>query len=140
MSVAAAPTRTIDESARGHESHTRPADSQQGLRGSFTRPINVTFLGAGSGFCPTLCRDVLLTPGADHGELRLIDTDGERLAMMHKVIAKLIADTGRSGLWTVRSSTNRRDLLPGTDYAICSVEVSGTACVAYDNDIPLKYG
>jgi alpha-galactosidase len=31
-------------------------------------------------------------------------------------------------------------VLPGTDYAICCVEVSGTACVAFDNDIPLKYG
>jgi alpha-galactosidase len=72
--------------------------------------------------------------------LRLIDIDAERLAMMHKVIAKLIADTGREKGWTVRSSTNRKELLGGTTYAICSVEVSGTACVAYDNDIPLKYG
>jgi alpha-galactosidase len=35
---------------------------------------------------------------------------------------------------------NRRDVLAGTDYAVCCVEVSGTACVAWDNDIPLKYG
>src|SRR5687768_8402181 len=140
MSVAAAPSRPADESSRGHESHTRAADSQQGLRGKFTRPINLAFLGAGSGFCPTLCRDVLLTPGADRGELRLIDTDAQRLSMMHKVVAKLIDDTGRGGAWTVRSSANRSQLLPGTDYAICSVEVSGTACVAIDNDIPLKYG
>src|SRR4051794_31145312 len=110
MSVAT-PIKPADDAALGHEAHTKPADSQQGLRGKFTRPINVTFLGAGSGFCPTLCRDVLLTPGADHGELRLIDTDAERLAMMHKVIAKLIADTGRQRTWTVRSSTNRKELL-----------------------------
>ena len=31
-------------------------------------------------------------------------------------------------------------MIPGTDYAVCCVEVSGTACVAFDNDIPLKYG
>ena len=30
--------------------------------------------------------------------------------------------------------------MPGTDYAVCCVEVSGLACVAFDNDIPLKYG
>jgi len=131
---------THDESKEGHAAHTKPADSQQGLTGKFTRPINITFLGAGSGFCPTLCRDLLLTPGADRGELRLCDLDADRLSMMHKVIAKLIQDTGREQGWTVRSSTNRKDLLPDTTYAICSIEVSGTACIAFDNDIPLKYG
>jgi alpha-galactosidase len=140
MSVAASPTKPLDDAVVGHEAHTKAAESQQGLRGKFHRPINITFLGAGSGFCPTLCRDVLLTPGAERGELRLIDIDADRLSMMHKVIAKLIAHTGRENGWTVRSSTNRKELLPGTTYAICSVEVSGTACVAYDNDIPLKYG
>ncbi len=124
----------------GHAAHTRAADSQEGLRGKIHRPINVTFLGAGSGFCPTLCRDVLLTPGADRGEFRLCDVDKSRLAMMHKVIARLIVEAGRSEGWTVRASTNRRELLAGTDYAVCCVEVSGLACVAFDNDIPLKYG
>src|SRR5947207_3364471 len=100
-------------SEQGHTGHTKPADSQQGLRGKFNRPINVTFLGAGSGFCPTLCRDVLLTPGAERGEFRLCDIDAERLSMMHQVIARLIKDAGRENGWSVRSSTNRKDLLPG---------------------------
>ena len=133
-------TAVARASESGHAAHTKAADSQQGLPGKFNRPINVTFLGAGSGFCPTLCRDVLLTPGAERGEFRLCDLDAERLSMMHQVIARLIKDAGRENGWSVRSSTNRKDLLPGSDYAICSVEVSGTACVAADNDIPLKYG
>jgi alpha-galactosidase len=124
----------------GHAAHTQTATSQEGLRGKITRPIHITFLGAGSGFCPTLCRDVLLIPGAERGELRLCDVDPDRLSTMHKVIAKLIADTGRSDGWTVRSSTDRRELLAGSTYAVCCVEVSGTACVAFENDIPLKYG
>ncbi len=135
MSVA-----TEKEDKLGHVSHTKAADSQEGLRGKFTRPINITFMGAGSGFCPTLCKDVLLIPGADRGEFRLCDTDGERLAMMLKVIQKLINDSGRSDGWTVRASTNRKEVLPGTTYAVCCVEVSGTKCVASENDIPLKYG
>ncbi len=128
------------EEKAGHAAHTKSADQQEGLRGKISRPIHVTFLGAGSGFCPTLCRDVLLIPGADRGEFRLVDVDTDRLSMMHKVIEKVIRETGREGGWTVRSSPNRRDVLPGTDYAVCCVEVSGVACVAYDNDIPLKYG
>src|SRR3954462_13465414 len=95
-----------EESKQGHAEHTKPADSQHGLRGKITRPIHITFLGAGSGFCPTLCRDVLLTPGAERGEFRLCDIDAERLAMMHQVIAKLIRDAGRSDGWSVRSSTH----------------------------------
>jgi len=129
-----------DEGKAGHAAHTQVADTQEGLRGKIIRPINVTFMGAGSGFCPTLCRDVLLIPGNQGGELRLCDIDTDRLSTMHKVIEKLIADTGNTGRWTVRSSKNRRELLAGTTYAVCCVEVSGVACVGYENDIPLKYG
>src|SRR5205823_1567491 len=66
--------------------------------------------------------------------------DADRLSMMEQVIAKLIKDCGREGGWSARGGNQRRQLLPGTDYAVCCVEVSGTACVAFDNDIPLKYG
>lgn len=113
---------------------------QEGLRGKIARPINLTFFGAGSGFCPTLCQDVLTTPGANQGEIRLVDIDSERLSTMRKVIAGLIESTRRSNGWSVRASTDRRELIPGTNYAVCCVEVSGMACVAFDNDIPLKYG
>lgn len=126
--------------AVGHAAHTKAADSQKGLEGDILRPINITFLGAGSGFCPTLCRDVLMIPGAERGEFRLVDIDEQRLGMMHKVIEGVIEQTGRSEGWTVRSSTDRREVLAGSDYAICCVEVSGTECVKFDNDIPLEYG
>ncbi|HZZ41461.1 MAG TPA: hypothetical protein VFE58_00860 [Tepidisphaeraceae bacterium] len=131
---------TQEETKVGHVAHSKVADSQAGLKGDIHRPINITFLGAGSSFCSTLCRDVLLMPGADRGEFRLVDLDAERLGMMQKVIARLIEQAGRSDGWSVRASTDRREMLRGTDYAICSIEVSGLACVHFDNDIPLKYG
>ena len=130
----------VGAAVSGHAAHTRAADSQIGLRGEIHRPIHVTFLGAGSGFCPTLCRDVLLTPGADRGEFRLVDVDHDRLSTMHRVVARLIEELGRSDGWSVRSGTDRRELLPGSTYAVCCVEVSGLACVEHDNDIPLRYG
>src|ERR1700710_2260815 len=101
-----ATTLAAEEKKLGHAAHTQAADSQLGLRGKITRPIHVTFLGAGSGFCPNLCRDVLLIPGAERGEFRLCDIDENRLSMMHKVISKLIADLGKDEGWSVRSSTN----------------------------------
>ncbi len=133
-------TATATENKQGHAAHTKAADSQEGLRGKITRPINITFMGAGSGFCPTLCKDVLLMPGAERGEFRLCDIDKDRLSTMHQVIQRLIKEAGREDGWTVRASTDRRELLPGTNYAVCCVEVSGLACVNHDNDIPLKYG
>lgn len=103
------------------------------------RPIVVTFLGAGSMFCPELCRDVMQIPGNAGGEFRLVDVDAERLDLMQRLIEKLVAELGVDG-WTVTSTTDRREVLPGTDYAICCVEVSGLDCVGFDNDIPLRYG
>ncbi len=124
----------------GHDAHTKEADSQEGLRGKVLRPIHITFLGAGSMFCPKLCRDVLMIPGNVGGEIRLVDIDTQRLSTMHKVIEKLVEATGNAGKWAVRSSADRREVLPGSTYCVCCVEVSGVECVKWDNDIPLKYG
>ncbi|GAB4185866.1 MAG: alpha-glucosidase/alpha-galactosidase [Phycisphaeraceae bacterium] len=129
-----------DANKDGAIAHIQSAQTRDGLPGSMPRPINVTFVGAGSMFCPILARDILLIPGAERGQIRLIDIDANRLHTVHTIIEKLLEPTGRSGGWTVTSSTERKDLLPGSDYVICSVEVAGLQCVDLDNDIPLKYG
>jgi alpha-galactosidase len=131
---------TQQENVRGAVAHIQSADTGKELGGAITGPINVTFVGAGSMFCPILARDVLRIPGAQRGEVRLIDTDAERLATVHTIVEQLLEPTGREKNWAVRSSTDRTDLLAGSDYVICSVEVSGLQCVGWDNDIPLKYG
>jgi len=126
--------------AIGHAAHSKAADSQESLRGNILRPLHLTFIGAGSGFCPSLCRDVLLTQGAETGEIRLVDVDSDRLEIMFKIIRQLIQASGREQGWQVRASADRREMLPGSDYVVCCIEVSGTACITWDNDIPLKYG
>lgn len=126
--------------AKGHDAHTKAADSAAPLPGKITRPLNVVFLGAGSTFCPKICRDILMVEGADRGELRLVDIDADRLALTTQVVEKIVDDLGKQGGWSVKASTDRREALPGAAYAVCSVEVSGVDCVAWDNDIPLKYG
>jgi alpha-galactosidase len=138
--VVTAPNPKTEAQKAGHAGHTKSADSQEGLRGDITRPINVVFLGAGSGFCPTLCRDILMIPGNVGGELRLVDIDTNRLGAMEKVITRLISELGLSDKWSVKASADRRDVLGGANYAVCCVEVSGLDCVKWDNDIPLKYG
>jgi len=116
------------------ESHAR-----QGLSGSMGRPIRVTFLGAGSSFTPRLLNDLLHIPGSRGGTVALVDIEGRRLKAMHEVIGRMIRSRA-DGLWTVEASTDRRAVLPGTDYLVNCIEVSGLSCVELDYDIPARYG
>ncbi|MBS1720213.1 MAG: alpha-glucosidase/alpha-galactosidase [Armatimonadetes bacterium] len=104
------------------------------------RKINVTMMGAGSFFTASVLKDVLLIPGNLGGELRLVDVDGERLELSRQLMLKILEATDQAERWTVRASLDRRELLPGSDYLINSIEVSGVECVRFDNDIPLEFG
>ena len=127
-----------EETQSGHVAHSKPAE-EKGLPGQMRRPIKITMMGAGSGFTPTLVRDVLQIPGNQGGTIALVDIDTNRLGTMHKLIQRVIDTQGKTG-WKVESSADRTEVLAGSDYIIICVEVSGTACVRFDNDIPLKYG
>ena len=129
---------TEDKQVEGHVAHSKSAEAN-GLAGTMRRPIKLTMMGAGSGFTPTLVRDVLQIPGNQGGTIALVDIDADRLRTMHGLIQKVL-DTQGKPEWKVESSTDRTQVLGGSDYVICCVEVSGTACVRFDNDIPAKYG
>jgi alpha-galactosidase len=124
---------------KGHIAHSK-ADRRLGLPGAMPRKINVTMMGAGSGFTNSVLRDVILIPESQGGELRLVDIDADRLALSEKLMRKVLEEAGESEKWILRADTDRTQLLPGTDYIVNSIEVSGIACVRYDNDIPLEYG
>ncbi len=119
----------------GHAAHTQDADIA-GLPGNFSRKIKVTFMGAGSFFTPRVLNDIMKTPGAMGGTFALVDIDEKRLKLTTRMIRQLVKGSG----WKVEASTDRRDMLPHSDYIINCIEVSGAACVELDNDIPLKYG
>ena len=96
-------------------------------------------MGAGSGFTPRLMNDVLRIPGDQGGTIALVDIDRERLATMIKLITRLTQQLGKPN-WKVIGSTDRRKVMAGSDYIVNCIEVSGLACVRFDNDIPAKYG
>ena len=96
-------------------------------------------LGAGSGFTAGLMRDIMLIPGLDGGDICLVDIDKRRLGPTIKLVQAL-SDKLTGGRWSVIGTTDRTSVLKGTDYIINCIEVSGTKCVRFDNDIPLKYG
>jgi alpha-galactosidase len=124
---------------KGHIEHTKP-DERIGLPGAMPRKINVTMMGAGSGFTNSILKDVVLIPGSQGGELRLVDVDANRLELSRKLMQRILEASGEADKWTLKASTDRLEMLPGTDYIVNSIEVSGLDCVRYDNDIPLEYG
>ncbi len=95
-------------------------------------------MGAGSFFLQSLFTDVLNIPGADRGELALVDIDAKRLKLADQVCRKVLQVMNRK--WKVTATTDRRRALKGADYIINCIEVSGVQCVELDNDIPAKYG
>jgi alpha-galactosidase len=99
----------------------------------------ITYVGAGSTeFAARLITDVVATPSLDAGTFALIDVDAERLELSRRIAEMVVAASGKN--WQVLTSTEREELLPGTDYLINSIEVAGLACVEPDYEIPLKYG
>ncbi|NQT20113.1 MAG: alpha-glucosidase/alpha-galactosidase [Planctomycetes bacterium] len=102
-------------------------------------PIKVTLLGAGSGFTQPLFTDILNIDGIDRGIIGLVDVDKKRLDVNVKLMHRILELMGKTK-WKIHASTDRKEVLKGTDYLISTIEVSGVQCVRHDNDIPLKYG
>jgi alpha-galactosidase len=97
----------------------------------------ITIIGGASAFTDSLVRD-FLSLDLPSGTLALVDIDKRRLDLAGKSVQKIVQASGKK--WKVQASTERRDLLRGTDYLINTIEVSGMQTVQLDNDIPLKYG
>src|ERR1700737_2652635 len=96
-------------------------------------------VGAGSAvFARQIITDVLAVDGLDQGTFALVDIDAERLELAREIAERLVDLFGKD--WKVEASTDRRELLPGTDYVVNSIEVAGLQNVAHDYDIPLRYG
>ncbi|GGO40819.1 alpha-glucosidase/alpha-galactosidase [Deinococcus humi] len=99
----------------------------------------IAIIGAGSAvFAQQMITDVLAIDGLNAGEFTLIDIDPGRLAMAHELAELTVARSGKP--FTVMSSTDRLTALPGTDFVINTIEVSGLGNVRHDYDIPMKYG
>ena len=99
----------------------------------------VTMVGAGSAvFARQIITDVLAVDGLESGTFALVDIDATRLELARKIAERLVELSGKQ--WKVEASTQRRDVLPGTDFVVNSIEVAGLQNVRADYDIPLRYG
>ena len=99
----------------------------------------VTFIGAGSAvFARQLITDILAVDGLDAGTFALVDIDPTRLELARRIAERLVELSGKR--WSVSASTDRIDVLGGSDYVISSIEVAGLEHVRADYEIPMRYG
>ena len=103
------------------------------------KPV-ITFIGAGSAvFTKNIAGDILQRPALAGAEIRLMDINPERLAESEIIVGKLAATLG--GKATVKTYTNQRRALDGTDFVVCCFQVGGyDPCTITDFEVPKKFG
>ncbi len=103
------------------------------------KPV-VTFIGAGSAvFTKNIAGDILSRPALANAEIRLMDINPERLGESEIIVGKLASTLG--GKATVKTYTNQRQALDGTDFVVCCFQVGGyDPCTITDFEIPKKFG
>ncbi|MBT2291144.1 alpha-galactosidase [Paenibacillus albidus] len=98
----------------------------------------ISIIGAGSAFTQEIAMDILLIDGLEGGTIALVDIDAERLEIARKLVVRIIGLTGKK--WEVLASTDRREVMAGSQFVINQIEVGGLQTVRYEYEIPLKYG
>jgi alpha-galactosidase len=84
----------------------------------------ITMVGAGSAvFARQIITDILAVDDLDAGTFALVDIDAVRLDLARRISQRLVELSGKR--WKVEASTDRREMLPGTDYIVNSIEVAG---------------
>lgn len=102
--------------------------------------LRIVMLGAGSGFTHHLSGDIMQTEGLESGELCLVDIDAQRLRLAEGLVRRIAEVLGKDKAWTIRATTDRKQVLEGARFVINTIEVSGVQTVRIDNDVPLEYG
>ncbi|MGZ7442748.1 alpha-galactosidase [Paenibacillus sp. TH7-28] len=98
----------------------------------------ISIIGAGSAFTRDIAMDILLIEGLEGGTIALVDIDERRLELARRLVRKIVEMTGKR--WEVIASTDRREVIGGSQFVINQIEVGGLETVRYEYEIPLKYG
>ncbi len=98
----------------------------------------ISIIGAGSMFTRHIVGDILQIPGLEDGVIALVDIDGERLGLAKELVEMVMTKLGKN--WEVIASTDRREVIAGSDFIINQIEVHGLETVKMEYEIPLKYG
>lgn len=99
----------------------------------------VVIIGAGSAvFSRNLIADMLWHEAFKDMELALVDIDRERLETAEMMARAINASLG--GRAVIRASRERRRVLEGADFVICTIGVGGVEATRIDLDLPYTFG
>ena len=103
-------------------------------------PPKIVVIGAGSAiFGLGALSTIIQHPAMKGAQLALCDIDADGLAVMHALAQKM--NRAWDAELSIRSSTERRDLLPDADFVLVSIQVGQREDVwELDWRIPLKHG
>lgn len=102
------------------------------------KPV-ITVIGAASTtFGPKVLRDIMNHPGLWGSSYNFVDTNEKRLGIYDKLAHK-ISDVIAEPI-KIKSTTNRREVLAGSDYVIISVDTGHYNTWQMDFKIPNSYG
>ncbi len=102
--------------------------------------LKIAIIGAGSAsFGPNTLATIMREPDLQGGEIALIDQDDAILEIVVKVAERMSEEWGAQ--MNIRASTDRRELLSGSDFVIVSIE-SGPREKLWqlDWEIPARHG
>ncbi len=99
----------------------------------------ITFIGGGSyQWTPTLLLDIAQTAVLADAEIALCDIDPKPLPRMVELVDHVNALAGTK--LAVTTTTDRREALPGSDYAVVCISTGALTTMAVDLDVPARYG
>lgn len=101
-------------------------------------PVVAVIGGGSSMFVPALVRRMLEVECFEAAQLRLMDVDKDRLAVMADLTRKLSEAEGRH--LEVITTLSQREALDGVTFAIVAISVGGMAAWESDIEIPGKHG
>jgi len=101
--------------------------------------FKITVIGGGSStFTPQLMRLFLESKVLQGSTITLMDVDAHRLEVMDRLCQQLVQWEGAD--LVIKSTTDRRESLKGTDFVIAAISVGGMDAWEQDIEIPARYG
>lgn len=101
--------------------------------------VKIAVIGGGSSmFVPGLIRRLMEIPCYRGSELRLMDVDERRVAVMRDLGTQLAA--AEDAKIDITAGTDRHAALRGADFVIIAISVGGMAAWEADIEVPARYG
>src|SRR3954451_2147873 len=101
--------------------------------------MRIVIVGGGSRqWGPKLTADILTTPSLSDATIVLHDIDADALPPMQAYCERMNREIGTAA--TIETTTDRRAALDGADFVAVTISTGGFMSMAYDLDIPAKYG